>query len=373
MSAAPVTEQSLESMRQVGDPLADAAIAEAFEVGAVRRVNELIAGLKHNGDEVPADLPPLLRQFFVDTARLPEWADVAAIDRGDQLWGRYASHMGTILFCYSLPVCYGWAKGAQVLYRTTRLHAQATRRVMETCQMLQDVNAAGGLLTPAGYGLRSAQKVRLLHATIRHFLQTSTDWDSATNGVAINQEDLAATMCSFAVCIPQGLVKLGVDLQAADRDDCFHVWSVVGHVMGVDPALMPASFDEGVVLMDSVCRHQWAASEAGRVLTAALVQSMREALGPALHGAPPSLIRHFCGDQLADMLAVDPADWTALMAPITTTTSLLYGKLGDHSELVRAVSSKVGEVMIDAALRAAHRGNRYDWTIPESEAQHSSG
>jgi hypothetical protein len=119
--------------------------------------NDPLAGFKHNGDEVPADLPPLLRQFFVDTARLPEWADVAAIDRGDQLWGRYASHMGAILFCYSLPVCYGWAKGAQVLYRTTRLHAQATRRVMETCQMLQDVNAAGGLLTPDGYGLRSTR------------------------------------------------------------------------------------------------------------------------------------------------------------------------------------------------------------------------
>ena len=53
--------------------------------------------------------------------------------------------------------------------------------------------------------------------------------------------------------------------------------------------------------------------------------------------------------------------------------SLGYGKLGDHSELVATLSSKAGELLMSAALLMANRGNRYDWTVPESEAEHSKG
>ncbi len=373
MVAMTVDEQALDSMRQQGDPLADAAIAQAFELGAVGRVNDLLAGLKRNGDPIPADLPPLIREYFADTATLPAWADRAAIERGRALWGRYGPHMASILHGYSLPVCYGWAKAAQVLYRTTRIHTQATRRVMETTQFLQDVMVDGGLLAPDGYGLRSAQKIRLLHASIRYFLRTSDDWDAGLLGLAVNQEDLAATMGTFSVCLPRGLVKLGVNLSEQDRDDCFHVWSVVGHLIGVDARLMPHTFAEGITLTDRIWTRQTAASEAGRVLTAALVKSMRDTLGPALYGAPPTLIRHLSGDHLADLLAVPPADWTALAVPVATGLSTSYGQLGDHTPLAANLSSKAGELLLSAALRAANRGNRYDWTVPESEAQHRQG
>ncbi|MGQ0776184.1 MAG: oxygenase MpaB family protein [Pseudonocardiales bacterium] len=151
------------------------------------------------------------------------------------------------------------------------------------------------------------------------------------------------------------------------------MWSVVGHLLGVDPRLMPSSFDEGSALMETIWRRQFAESEAGTVLTAALIESMRGALGPALRGAPPSLIRHFCGDELADLLAVPPSDWTALAIELSSDASLGYGKLGDRSQLAATLSSKVGELLLSAALRVANRGNRYDWTVPESEAQHRQG
>jgi len=281
--------------------------------------------------------------------------------------------MGAILHCWSLPLCYAWAKPAQALYRTTRIHTQSFRRVMETAQFLQDVMVEGGLLTPAGFGLRSAQRIRLLHATVRYFLRTSTDWDTPRLGLAANQEDLAATMGTFSITIPEGLVKLGVDLPVRDRDDCFHIWSVVGHLLGVDPALMPATFDEGRALMTQIWQRQTAESEAGKVLTAALIECMRGFLGPALHGAPPSLIRHFCGDALADLLAVPPADWTSLGIQLQSGASLLFGKLGDRVPLIAALSSKAGEILLDAALRASNRGNRYDWPTPASEAEHRQG
>lgn len=361
----------LESMRQQGDPIADAAIAEVFERGQVSRVNDLLVSFDENSEDVPPGLPPLLREYFERTSVLPEWADQASMDRGSDLWGRYGPHLGTILHCSSLPICYGWANAAQVLYRTTRIHTRATRRVMETTQFLSDALEDGGLGS-RGRGRRSAQKVRLLHATIRHFLLRGDAWD-ARLGLPINQEDLAATMGTFSVAVPDGLVRLGVDLPARDRDDFFHIWCVIGHLLGVDARLMPRGFAEGQALMDMIWTRRWAPSEAGKILTKALIDSMRDAVGPALAGAPPSLIRHLCGAALSDMLAVPEADWTSLAIQVQAGGSLAYGKAGDHSQLVAEVASRTGELLLKSALLAANRGNRYDWTVPESERAHREG
>ncbi len=363
------TDEFLESMRYEGDPIADAAIAEVFELGQVGRVNELLAELHKNSDAVPADLPPLLRSFFQEMSALPAWADQARMERGNDLFGRYASHVASILHCGSLPVCYGGAKGVEVLYRSKRIHGQVFRRIMETAQFVIDALDEGGL-GPQGRGRRSAQKIRLLHATIRHFMRN--DWDMSL-GLPINQEDLAATIFSFSVVIPRGLAKLGVDLPKQDRDDYFHIWSVIGHLMGVDERLNPHDFADGAALMDTILTRQWAPSEAGRVVTKALVQYMQDTLpGSALDGAPPTLIRHLTGDELADMLAVPQADWTSLALPLQSTASLGYGKIGDTSALAAKLSNQLGLLLLKSSLGMSNWGNRYDWTIPESESAHAN-
>lgn len=68
MSDSPRSDAMLDSMLTLGDPIADAAIAEAFELGQVHRVNDLLEGFDQNGEPVPADLPPQLRQYFEETA-----------------------------------------------------------------------------------------------------------------------------------------------------------------------------------------------------------------------------------------------------------------------------------------------------------------
>lgn len=364
------TDEFLESMRLEGDPVADAAIAEAFELGRVARVNELLAEFHHNNDAVPGGLPPRLRDFFQDMSALPGWADPVRIERGNDLFGRYAGHLVSILHCYSLPACYGAAKGAEVLYRSKRIHGQVSRRIMETAQFLIDALDEEGL-GRQGRGRRSAQKIRLLHATIRHFLRHRDDWDMGL-GLPINQEDLAGTMCSFSVLIPRGLAKLGVDLPRQDRDDFFHLWSVIGHLIGVDERLMPRDFEDGEALIDKILDRQWAPSEAGRVITKALVDYLQDMLpGPALDGAPPTLIRYLAGDHVADILAVPPADWTSLALQLQSGASFGYGKIGDTSALAAKLSSQLGLVLLKGSVRMSNWGNRYDWTIPESESAHA--
>lgn len=147
---------------------------------------------------------------------------------------------------------------------------------METSQFVVDVLDDGGL-EPQGRGLRSAQKIRLLHATMRYHVGRQDDWNRAW-GLPVNQEDLAGTLMSFSVVIPRGLGRLGVDLPTEDRDAFFHVWRVVGHVLGVDDQLNPPSFDDGAELFDAVLRRQQKSSDAGIALTKAVLDFIREVL-----------------------------------------------------------------------------------------------
>src|SRR4051812_4814750 len=90
MNAANWSDELLDTMRQTGDPPTDAAVAEIFALGQADRVNQLLRDFDRNSQEVPADLPPLLREFFERQATLPAWADMQRIERGNDLIGRYA-------------------------------------------------------------------------------------------------------------------------------------------------------------------------------------------------------------------------------------------------------------------------------------------
>ena len=169
---------------------------------------------------------------------LPEWADPQLIQTGEDLFWRYGTKLILVLYCYSLPFCYLGRNGVQVLALTTRLASNPTRRIVETAQLLVDVMQAGGLTTPTGRGRRSIQKVRLMHAAIRQLAPTAPQW-KASFGLPVNQEDLAGTLMSFSWIALDGLDKLGVEVTPAEREAFLHCWLVIGHLLGIQPELLP--------------------------------------------------------------------------------------------------------------------------------------
>ncbi|MFI7407284.1 oxygenase MpaB family protein [Streptomyces sp. NPDC049627] len=363
MPAAAWTDEVLDPMREVGDAVGDAAIAETYELGRQEEVRQALLGFGRNSDALPADLPPQLQRYFEQSSALPEWADRELIERGRALLGRYETLVVSTLLCASLPLCYGCADGAQVLARSQRLTSGVYRRLMETSQFVVDVLDHGGL-GPGGRGLRSAQKIRLLHATMRYHVGRQGDWNRAW-GLPVNQEDLAGTLMSFSVVIPRGLRRLGVDLPDDDRDAFFHVWRVVGHVLGVDDRLNPASFDDGAELFDTILRRQQKSSEAGTALTKGVLDFIREVLpGPAFTGAGPTLVRHLIGDQAADLVKVPPADFTKTALQAGTVLNFGYGKSGDTAPLAAKAASELGLVVFKSGLRLTNRGRRYEWQVP---------
>ncbi|MDH6127389.1 oxygenase MpaB family protein [Kitasatospora sp. GP82] len=357
------TDELLNRMRKAGDPPADDAIAETYSLGQQEQVRRALLGFGRNSDTAPADLPPQLQRYFEQTAVLPEWADPALMDRGHALLGRYQPQIVSILLCASLPLCYGCGNGAQVLYRSQRLTSGVYRRLMETSQFVVDVLDTGGL-GPGGRGLRSAQKIRLLHATMRYHVARLDNWN-AEWGLPVNQEDLAGTLMSFAVVIPKGLKRLGVDLPDKDRDAYFHIWRVIGHVLGVHEQLNAVEFDDGSALMDTILRRQQSPSEAGTALTKGVLDFIREVLpGPAFAGVGPTLIRHLAGDKAAGIVNVPPADFTKVALQLGSGLNFGYGKAGDTVPLAAQAASELGLIVFKNGLLLTNKGRRYEWQVP---------
>jgi hypothetical protein len=170
--------------------------------------------------------------------------------------------------------------------------------------MVLDVMAPGGM-APGGRGIRTAQKVRLMHAAVRHILQHDPDqpWDPAF-GVPINQEDLAGTLMTFSYHVMHGLEMLRLPVTQEAQEAYCETWRAVGKLMGIREEVIPSDMAEAQVLTDTIERRQIAPSPEGRELTQALLAMMDGGLPPFVRGIPAATMRRLLPAEVSDFLGV---------------------------------------------------------------------
>lgn len=364
------TNQSLDEARLIGDPEADRVIDELFRSGTLDAVNQLLRTLVMN-DGLPSELLPAVVRDYLAATTPPPTVTPPDVRLGEEVFGAFGPEVLAVLGFYSLPADYAAKKGVQVLFRTGRLVTNPIRRVFETAQMVVDVMSPGGL-GPQGRGVRTAQKVRLMHAAIRHLLrhEPSLPWDPAL-GFPINQEDLAGTLMSFSFLVLDGLDRLGVELTKADRDAYFHAWMAVGRIMGVRDDLIPSDLEEARALTQLIHQRQIGASPAGEELAMALVEGYQRLLPELLHGVPASLIHFFLdddpftGQNIAALLGVPPADWTRAVAELVVHVDRFLGRHEVESSFADAAFSFVSRHLIEGLLLVERGGQRAPFTIPD--------
>jgi ER-bound oxygenase mpaB/B'/Rubber oxygenase, catalytic domain len=370
MSAETWTEPFLDEMRNEGDPLADEAVAALFAEGDVDRVNHLLRAVVMNDGAPPSGLPPALREYLARTAALPE-VDAEKAARGEELFGVYGPEMLMVLGFYGLPADYAARKGAQVLHCTGLLLGHPVRRLFETTQMVVDVMARGGL-GHGGRGVRSAQKVRLMHAAVRYRLTRAVEprWD-ASLGVPINQEDLAGTLMTFSYMVLDGLERLGIDLEPADREAYLHAWQVIGRIMGVREDLIPADVAAARELTRVIHGRQIAPSSAGRDLANALVTGYQQLLPGFLEGVPASLIHFFLdrdpfdGQNVAELLGVPSGGWSGRAVRLAVKADAILARSGLKSRIADKALGYVNRHIIEGMLLFAPEGKRAPFTLPD--------
>lgn len=312
------TNEFLDGMREVADPLADEVVRSVIESGGLDEFNKMIRHLVNNRDSPPESMPKDVRDYFEKTQILPPWADRGKIIRGEQVFNLYGPEMIMMLFFVALPYAYATRKGSHVLSITAELTRHAHRRIFRTAQFIMDVMQAGGL-EAGGRGIRSAQKVRLLHASIRYYIahkdQWRAQWDPSW-GVPINQEDMAGTLMDFSAGVMRGLRRSKILLSAEDAEAYLHCWKVVGHVIGVRDDLMPDSVSDSFDLAGVIIERQMGKSDSGKILAGDLINFIQGFMPRSLHGFSATAIRYLSGDRIADIIESGPYNWTLIVLRI---------------------------------------------------------
>jgi hypothetical protein len=307
----------LERMREAVDPPADAVAEALCDRGAHRVVADLIKNRQMwEPDGEPSRLlPEDIRAYMKAASTLPPWRQTSAIGEAEAFFLLYGLASSTLLACASLPQCYVMKYGTEVLAYTKFLQVDPARRIRETAQMVMDVMCPRGL-EPGGRGVRATMKVRVMHAIVRHMI--SHDRHAKPNpsdpevrarfGRPINQEDMAYTLMTFSYVVVQGFRTMGYGMTESQRNSYIHCWNVVGYLMGIQEALLPARFEDAAELFNTIQRRQHGRSEAGQKLTAALIRAIEDAVPGRTHDPlPAALTRKLVGHDIADALGVERA------------------------------------------------------------------
>jgi squalene cyclase len=318
----------LGALDRQGDPEADAIIELLRSSDAVEPVNAVLRGLMTSVDVPPeGSVPPEVRAFLLQTNRLPAWADEQKIQRAQQLFVRCGWGVGTTLFCSSLPQCYAFARGARVLMSTGRFGANARRRVMETAQLVFDVATPGGL-APGGRGIRTAQKVRLVHAGIRALVRETWPQDGT---MPLSQLQMLGTLMTFSSVVTDGLQALGFDVDPDEAEAWFHLWQAVGSILGIPQDLLPDDLAQGQALFDQMRVYAWGPSAEGSELTRVTLEAAHQMIpGHEIDHLADALVRHLAGDHCADLLGVRRTDWTSFLTATSFLDRLKDTVLGDR-------------------------------------------
>lgn len=301
------TDQYLDELSARGDPEADAVIEDLMKDGDVQSASNVLQTLIRNTQPPPGELPDSVRSYLLDARALPSWADPDLIRRGEGVFSQHGLQIGLALWCSALGEGYLHWRFAHILHLTARIESNMERRMLETQQMVMDVMAPGGL-GPAGSGIASTLRVRLMHATIRHLVKERakddptiwpTDW-----GEPISQEDMATTLMGFSVLMIDDLRMLGIPVSAADDAAFFHVWRVVGYFAGIDEDVLPANAEEGRELFQRERERYYKVTPQGIALEKALMDTLNGMAPAPMRHLPVAFIRFFIGDTYADQLQV---------------------------------------------------------------------
>ena len=396
------TNNTLEPLMHRADPLADDTVAALIPAATPRDTRAILqatrlmatwttnASLTHWQPQMPqadAQVVQALQTYLEQGKVLPDWVDAAKVARAEQLFFDYGPLSCTLLFCSSLPECYLPPHLAEVLHIAGQLETNTEHRIRQTAAMVFPVMMHGGLLSDNGSGVAQVLKVRLIHATIRHLIVRGNPsaasgrieplvggaapvglheallahgWNVDAQGLPCNQVELAYTLLTFSYCFLQGMRKLGQRLSSADEEAYLHAWNVMGHVLGIESALMAHTMDEARSLFDRIqglSRDQRPVADPRPALGAALMNTMAKSIRlPVIRHIPVPLTQWLIGRENAQLIGVaQRVSWLTqtvfwLGLGLTRLIDTLVQLVFPHFSLTRMFTRVVGYHLITRFL-----------------------
>jgi ER-bound oxygenase mpaB/B'/Rubber oxygenase, catalytic domain len=356
------TDGVLDGLRWAGDPSADAVIDELARAEQIRAVSSLLRHVTYNDQPVPEELPLSIGRWLETSGELPAWVDRDRLERGCTVVVEHGPQVCVALATASLVYCYAGYPGVKALTFSRRLGQDADRRVGETALFVLAVMAPGSL-HPGGDGIRKIQKVRLLHAAIRHLVTRSGRWNVEADGLPVCQEDLVGTLMSFSWIVIDALRRLGVRVDDQEAEDYHYRWRVIGEMLGIDPAAIPVDLDQAAELTRTIAQRNHRHSEEGVLMTRALFELHANSLPPGFEGAAPALTRFLLGDEVCTLVGLPRTRWDKAMG-----WQAGVGRVLDRAQSARgpigSLTKLVGAGILNQRVVAMAGRNSASFSIP---------
>jgi ER-bound oxygenase mpaB/B'/Rubber oxygenase, catalytic domain len=354
------TDEYLDGLRLRGDELADATVETLFADGDVGRFNTLMRWFTVSGQPLPEDLPDAARDYLRTTATPPDWVDWDVMEHARRFFVDNDVHISTGLSFAAMPACYVVPHMAKLLSATHSLN-YPSRRMAETGQftvylMQPGAFEAGSRFVPA------AQKVRLLHASIRRHLKQEGRWPEP---VPICQEDMLGGLMMFSLQVLDALHRMGVHMTSEGAEAYYYAWRVVGAMLGCDPADIPADLEAARRFSDRYMVRHMGPSPEGAHLTRQLIEMYQEVVpGELLDPVVPALIRFLMGDTAADWLGVPRSRWDSLIPAAPALLGVLE-RFEDRGPWAEQFSDRLGRLVTMLELSSLTRGRVMHYAVPQ--------
>lgn len=267
--------ESFKSFKHIGDPVADRLVECMHRIGAPSR--QMFNQALENGIETVAHPPQELIDFFAVVDNFPYWVDHKRLERATQTYeliGREALS----IFIPGLAVSYIAPTANQVLLRSGDLYKKAGKRAVETLNWFNAVTAPNAMSHRFGAGYKACIRIRMVHAHMRKAMQSRADWDFDQWNQPIHQVIYTATILPFALLATLGANLSGFISTKSEREDIFHLWRLIAHVVGVHPSLIPTNEQDIWRLTWMELDQVFIADETSAMLGGALWQALDDIL-----------------------------------------------------------------------------------------------
>lgn len=230
----------------VGDPDADALIAELAPLGAAASSRLITAAMTMKDMDALLNAPPILMDFFEKAARPPEWVDLDAFNPGIRMFHRNSrlvlgAFVGGVLI-------EGFSTNISKSFNTTgRLRDQGVRRLQQNNRHMLEIFMPHGLAID-GDGWRLSLRVRLVHAQVRYLLNNSDDWDTDAWGIPLSSAHMGYSITAFSARLLQHMKSLGAIFNDEERESFMAVWRYTGHLMGIPDTILYRKEDDALEL-----------------------------------------------------------------------------------------------------------------------------
>ena len=204
--------------------------------------------------------------FFEKTGNLPADVDMDRIRRGEDVFRRHAFAGALVLLAKSLPEGYQAPNLSIILNISGELRTHTYKRLLATLQTVVNVSTSGGFQR-GGRAVITAQKLRLLHAGIRHLTRRYRPKYESVYGVPVCQEDMLGTIIGFSLLVIEGWRTLGAGLSREEEEDYLYLWLTFARMMGVHPAgehdslaYIPENLDDASIFYKHIRRRHYVQS-----------------------------------------------------------------------------------------------------------------